>query len=548
MTPALPRPASQPFSFLFPPPLQPHQKLRYKDAPRGRDESRVFLVNRPPHPGEEAVIEALVEQGYYLLGICAFENWPARIANPVDGPLTRGFNLFETPYYRRFVGFMHHFREPRDVFPDDLPLLDLDFSDFVQVRKKGREKVYDLVYYAGHKIDDKPVTVEWSAVIKQHELARDLIAKLLATDADVRICLVHDSFGFDDPRVTRFDFLGYRDFLDKIEASRIMLVPSVLDASPRVITEALCLDTYVMVNEQISGGWKYVNPVTGAFFDKTNSLEVYRRLRARGPAETRAWFLRNYANHVLEDRFNAWLNQAILAYCAFNRFGRVFTLSPEGAADRHRAARRELFGHMGIYGDRVERLDTVEVPGNPRKARALSQLAALRLARETGLPDVVIFEDDFQFFGPRQAANRKLRALDREFPAWDVILLGNRTITAHEATHDAAVRRVLGASLPHGYAVRARVYDELIAGLSAACDALRDQGDGPGEGAAGLDEVWTRLSRSAQVHAFRDPIGEGLPPGQRPDGASGQMGASCLDGGPALADSPGTPSAAPLDT
>jgi hypothetical protein len=515
-----------PFSFSFPPPRRRQQKLRYKDVPRPEDESRVLIVNRPPSPEEEQEIEALVEQGYYLLGISAYENWPARVPNPADTASIRGFDLFEKPYYRRFVGFMHNFREPRDVFPDEIPLLAMDFSDYVQVHKKRAEKRYDLLYYAGAKNPSIPEKEVWSRVVKQQDLALGFIQKLLATDPSVRICLVHDSFGIDDPRVERFDWLGYRDFLDKVEASRIMLIASMLDASPRVITEALCLDTYVMVNRRISGGWKYVNEATGAFFDETSALDVYRELRARSPARTRAWFMRSYPNHVLEDRFNAWLRACMLAYSAFNRFGRVFYLSPEGDATRERAILRELFRHMGIYGDCVERVPTAAPSANPLQGRALSQLAALRLARERGLADVVIFEDGFQFIGPRQAANRKLEAFAREFPAWDAILFGNNTVTAHEATHDAAVLRVVATSLPHGYAVRARVYDELIAGLTGACARL----GGPDGGAAALDEVWARLAGSASVHAFRDPLGEGLPPMMPDRGERGLVGASCADG------------------
>jgi hypothetical protein len=517
------------FSVAFPPPIQQAQKLRYQGASSDDEDSKIFFINRPPTPQGEREIEALIDEGYYLFGICAYENWPGRVHNPGDGDPIRTYDLFSKNYYQRFAGFLHNFRAPGDVFPDAIPLLAMDFSDYVQVRKRGREKVYDLIYYAGHKIDGKPATVEWSRVIKQHDLALALIRELLATEPDIRICLVHDSFGIDDPRVERFDFLGYREFLDKVEASRVLLVPNLLDASPRIITEALCLDTYVMVNAQISGGWKYVNPVTGAFFEAHDGAEVYRKLRARGPAGTRAWFLRHYPNHVLEDRFNAWLHDRILSYCAFNRFGRVLYLSPDGAVARHRAITRELFRHMGIYGDCVERVSMVEIPDQPDKARALSHLAALRRARELGLPDVVIFEDDFQFIVPRQVANRKLGAIVEGFLDWDAIVLGNSQIIAHESSHDAAFHRVAGASIPHGYAIRARLYDALIAGLSAACEAGDDI-------CARLREVWAGVAKAGSVVAFRDPIGEGLPrrggPGgapEPPDDAMVRVGASCAD-------------------
>jgi hypothetical protein len=485
------------FSFAFPPPHADPQKLLYRDRPRGHDESKVYLLNRPLlRQEEEQEVARLVAQGHYLLGICAFQSWPGRIHNPAEHARTRAYDLFAAPYARHLVGFMHNLREPRDVFPDGLPLLSMDFSDYVQVRKRRRVKRFDLLYYAGYKNEAHAGSVAWSRVVKQHDLALSLIHALLAHEPEVRICLVHDSFGIDDPRVIHFDHLPYREFLDLTEESRIMLVPSVLDASPRVITEALCLDTYVMVNERISGGWKYVQPETGAFFNRDNALEVYRSLRARPPAATRAWFLRNYPNQLLEDRFDAWLGQCILDHCIFNRFGRVYSLC---ADERRPEAERELFGFTGIYGDCVEHVAPTIVPEHPARGRALTHLTALRRARELGLPDVVILEDGFAFIARRPVQNRKIGALLREFPAWDMILFGNRDITCDEPTHDPAVRRVFEAAIPRGYAVHARFYDQLIAALTRVTEA------GPSEASA---EGLRFPEGNAALYSFRDALGE----------------------------------------
>jgi hypothetical protein len=48
--------------------------------------------------------------------------------------------------------------------------------------------------------------------------------------------------------------------------ARVAFFPNVLDASPVLLTEALCLDVPVVVNRRILGGWKYVRPDTGRFF------------------------------------------------------------------------------------------------------------------------------------------------------------------------------------------------------------------------------------------------------------------------------------------
>ncbi|WP_437682003.1 hypothetical protein [Sorangium sp. So ce131] len=494
--------------FAFPPPKNDPQPIQRWQADGSLAPSKLHLVNRPYH-SQENEIARLVDEGHYLVGICALENWPARLHNPNDRAAARAFDLFIEPSYHRFIGFMHNFRDPADVFPGGLPLLDMDFSDYVQVRKRGKAKTFDMVYYAGHSVADKPETTRWSSVVKGHDLALTVIRTLLEVDPHFRVAIVHDVFGIDHPRVEKLGRLPYRMFLDLVESAHVLLVPSTLDASPRVITEALCLDTWVMVNADISGGWKYVNEQTGAFFDRTNFLDVYARLRARGPAATRGWFLSNYANHTLEARFNGWINDCILRYCAFNRFGGVLYVCLEGERREEREAmiRAELFRHMGIFGDCVEQVPAALVPGNPHKARGLSHLAALRSARDLGLPEVAIFEDDFQFIVPREVANRKIEELLRSYPDRDAILFGNHQITRHEVTSGGAVLRVRAGAWPHGYAVRAERYDALISGLAEACAAMPDGAEG---GAQLVDDVWTRFAESANVHAFRVPLGEGL--------------------------------------
>jgi glycosyltransferase involved in cell wall biosynthesis len=79
-----------------------------------------------------------------------------------------------------------------------------------------------------------------------------------------------------------------------IAAARCLFVPAVLDASPRVLAEALCLDVPVVVNRSILGGWQYVNPFTGVFFDGLDDV-VPAVLEAVGtPGRPRSWFMAHH--------------------------------------------------------------------------------------------------------------------------------------------------------------------------------------------------------------------------------------------------------------
>lgn len=84
--------------------------------------------------------------------------------------------------------------------------------------------------------------------------------------------------------------LQWLEFLARLAHARFLFVPNVLDASPRVLTEALCLDIPVVVNRRILGGWKYVNVFTGVFFDGEDDVVAAVRRCLAAPISPRRWF------------------------------------------------------------------------------------------------------------------------------------------------------------------------------------------------------------------------------------------------------------------
>ena len=76
-----------------------------------------------------------------------------------------------------------------------------------------------------------------------------------------------------------------------------MVLPNLEDASPRVITESLSMNKPIFVNEDILGGWKYVNDKTGIFFNEKNITEKLNILLNNinnNKYEPRKYFLENY--------------------------------------------------------------------------------------------------------------------------------------------------------------------------------------------------------------------------------------------------------------
>ena len=92
-------------------------------------------------------------------------------------------------------------------------------------------------------------------------------------------------------------FLPYHEFQDKLRESRILFVPNIYDASPRVVAEALSKGLPVLMNRAIVCGSKYVVPETGELFTDENDLRYHaKNLLARLPnMDTNAWWKKHYS-------------------------------------------------------------------------------------------------------------------------------------------------------------------------------------------------------------------------------------------------------------
>jgi hypothetical protein len=71
-----------------------------------------------------------------------------------------------------------------------------------------------------------------------------------------------------------------------LSSAKFSFVPSILDASPRVITESMSVNRPVLVHADILGGWQYVTEETGAFFkscsDLPNAIDIIFRMKCNG--------------------------------------------------------------------------------------------------------------------------------------------------------------------------------------------------------------------------------------------------------------------------
>lgn len=212
----------------------------------------------------------------------------------------------------------HCFREPEGYLPAGRPKALISISDFTDYRQVSTESLsgintvdtphFDFIYVGAVK--------PWKSAAKNGQLARSCIP---------RICLELGLHGLligaspDDfpasPSLTFLPQLPWRLFLAHLVRSRFLFLPNELDASPRVLAEALCLDVPVVVNRKILGGWKYVNAFTGNFFDSEENVVLAVQACLAASRHPRNWFRANYGPYLAGRRLLEFLKTIDPAIC-----------------------------------------------------------------------------------------------------------------------------------------------------------------------------------------------------------------------------------------
>ena len=103
-----------------------------------------------------------------------------------------------------------------------------------------------------------------------------------------------------------------------------------------------------------------------------------------------------------------------------------------------------------------------------------SHLAVLKKAKEMNYPNVLIFEDDFQFLTDKETFNNQLNAFFKSEIDYDVLLL-SYFVSKSEPLNEL-VSRTTDAQTASGYIVNQKFYDTLIENLEGNYKLLETTG------------------------------------------------------------------------
>jgi hypothetical protein len=264
--------------------------------------TRWVLVNGPIVTFEQQEHFAdLCRSGRRFAGMSSYMTFPQLEPECISG----GSNRDSLDYESICEVWCHCFREPGKYLRTDLPRALISASDFTDYMRVSPE-----VFGAPAHIQEKDVEFvyvgaceDWKREAKNWTLAGQCISRL-CQDLGLRAFVVgapnpqfpaHPEIAFSAP-------LAWDHLLARLSRARFLFVPNMLDASPRLLAEALCLNVPVVVNSNILGGWKYVNRFTGVFFDSEHDVTSSVRDCLQQALSPRDWFRANYGPYLAGQR------------------------------------------------------------------------------------------------------------------------------------------------------------------------------------------------------------------------------------------------------
>jgi len=422
-----------------------------------------MMVRRDLNTSEEVELSKQLKKGVHIIGMSSYQCFPQPLTNPHDTPRPS----FMERHGHHVIAWLHCFRDPHHYIPPSIPSMLLSESDLYRnaetVQSTPRQDIsFDFVC----SINDG----EWNAYIRRLDVAQRWL-NYMADEMHLRILVLGcaHSRGFSS-RITCEPFLPWRQFLSRLTSARYLFSSSQHDASPRLIVESMLLGLPVLINAHILGGWKYVQPSTGALYHTEDDIQstitqFMGRVYAPQP-----WI----QDHLRQSQMVcARFLQSVFSLQWSQFIDATIYINLDHRHDRNKAIKQELRAHEISPFHRISAtLD--ERCGHLGCTR--SHIRALQLAQSKGWQRVLVLEDDFKWRVPRERALHMVSTfLHRYQHNWDVLMLA----TAHERLQpaDGMVHRVKRSTTASGYLVSAQYLPTLLRNFQESEKLLAQQLD-----------------------------------------------------------------------
>ena len=398
---------------------------------------------------------------YIIIGLSSYQCFPNIIKNPFEnrGP-TRNEQRFINKYGHLVVAWFHCFRDPENYdIPPHIPIIFSSESDFTS-------SSYILKYY---KPDKKHYDFicsillgDWNKFIRRYDYAVKWL-NYMATHMKLKILVIGSQFQRDFvSQITVKPKMRQPHFFQYMNMSKHLIVFSEQDASPRIITEALWLDIPVLVNKNILGGWRYINQETGGFLDPVQEIEPQIKTFMEKPYQPQKWVQEHLNHDQLSDSICQQLNPIFqLDWSQF--IDGVVYINLDNRPDRKRSILHQLQAH-DISNDLIHRMPAILHQRCGHLGCTRSHIKTFELIQEKGWKRVMVLEDDFSWYVPKQRALLMIKTfLETYKNDWDVFMLA---YVCNKMDKDTLlpdlVRQSQNATTTSGYIVNSEYLPKLL--------------------------------------------------------------------------------------
>lgn len=176
----------------------------------------------------------------------------------------------------------------------------------------------------------------------------------------------------------------------------------------------------------------------------------------------------------------------------------IFYINLEKRTDR----REQIEFELKNYGLSFERFNAIYNPNNGIGC-AYSHLEIIKIAKERGYKNIIIFEDDFKFEIPKIELENILTLFFNSKIDYDVCML-SYNLSSYEKTKYDYLNRVKYAQTASGYLINGLYYDKLIKLYEWSFNMLEKTGE---HWNYANDVVWKQLQEIDNWYCFTPRIG-----------------------------------------
>jgi hypothetical protein len=255
-----------------------------------------------------------IKKGVKIFGITAYKSFPNReLLDKSEGEYERN-DTFDYP--GKIRDWLCCFKNKENYgFRSWNRTIDISESDFYNAEKEtSTNKTYDFIYICNKDSDSCPMD-GWNAVNRNFDLAKKCFPIMCKEFGLKGLVVGRDGCGLEKEYGDKLEVIGWLDWhvlQEKMRASKILFVPNVFDASPRVIAECLTKDLAVLMNRNILCGSKYVTYETGELFTDEADLRpaLTNLLNKQFKISPKTWWSENYSQEKSQKALREFLDQS----------------------------------------------------------------------------------------------------------------------------------------------------------------------------------------------------------------------------------------------